>query len=276
MEFPDYFFRVHTKYYYQDGTINKVLVGPFDYTQMIKYIKDTTDDHNMKDLRVECNDSKFTYLGSYYLNENGSQLKLSLADNPIIPVGLFKFLTIETPFIKMKLQFIELSRYRYEIIGLDNIYSGLEYHQMFNTLDYIINKNNFSNVRVNIYNPKTISNNLKGYIGRYRFNNDGSKLIPDLIDSAIFQLSILNTVLDTKQIYDKLQNQKNNEKCKYIIIHDNRVVKGSFDDMREFLKSIPLSEVNQVTICDIDDNTVYKMTDILSSFKTNDGKKLIY
>lgn len=276
MELTDFLYRVHGKHYFPNGSISEVIQGPFKYEWMMEFIEEFVDHHNLNDLQIEINDSKYTYLGNYRLNENGSQLKLSLSDNPIIPVGLFKFLTIDTPNIRKKLCLMEMKKYQYEIIGLDNIHSGLSYIQMFNVINTMVDKNNFGKIRINIYNPTTQTNHLKGYIGRYKFNNEGSKLVPDLIESAIFQLSIFYSEIDTKQVYDKLQSQMKDSYSQYIIIYNDRVVKGSLNDIREFLKSISATEISKVTICDLDDNTVYKPTDILESFKSNNGKNLIY
>jgi len=198
MELTDFLLRIHGKHYFPNGDIRKVVQGPFKYDRLMEFLEGFIDHNNLKDLKVECNNSDYSYLCTYKFNENGSQLKMSLADNPIIPVGLFKFLTIETPNVKQKLQNIELNNYSYIIRDLTTVKPDVDvawsYTSMLNNLNRIVDKDNFKKIRITVRNPKMYTNHLCGYIGKFKFNQDGSKLIPDL-DTAIFQLSLFKLKL---------------------------------------------------------------------------------
>ncbi|ARF12277.1 hypothetical protein Klosneuvirus_4_92 [Klosneuvirus KNV1] len=287
MELTDFLFRIHGKHYFPNGDISKVVQGPFKYDRLMEFLEGFIDHNNLKDLKVECNNSDYSYLGTYKFNENGSQLKMSLADNPVIPVGLFKFLTIETPNVKQKLQNIELNKYSYIIRDLTTVKPDVDvawsYTSMLNNLNRIVDKNNIEKIKITVRDPKMYTNHLYGYIGKFKFNQDGSKLIPDL-DTAIFQLSLFKTEINTKQIYEKLNHIVDDKKVvcnsvdlivpRYIILNNTSARRSTLKDIKKYMETIPISEVKQVNICDLEEMTVYKFSLENMDFKSNNGKSL--
>lgn len=51
-------------------------------------------------------------------------------------------------------------------------------------------------------------------------------------------------------------------------------IRGTLEDIKKYMTTIPISEVKQVNICDLEEMTVYKFSAEIMDFKSNNGKSL--
>jgi len=291
MNQSDFLYRIFGNHL-EHGSITNVVQGMFKYNSMMNFLEELTSFDNFKTIFVEIceiNDKNYKRIGEYKFNDNGSQLKLNLSNSSAIPAGLFKFQTIDTPTIHQKICLHKFKHYFFDVFVNSNpVTTNMSYTRMLELLNVLVDKENFDKIRISVFNLENIiKNHGTSYAGKLKFNQDGSKLVPDLTNTGIFQLCIMKTEINTPEIYKKLHDQYNQDvkmenngvntkSNKYLFIYNNCSISGTLDDMAKELKYIPTYEIEKVIICDLNDNTVYKISDILSAFKTKDGKKLSF
>lgn len=151
---------------------------------------------------------------------------------------------------------------------------GYLYDELLTMLNSLVNKYDYKDIKIDVRNPKHKSSGDMMNVGSLKFNLDGSKLVPDLSENGIFQLGLLNSVIETPMIHYKLRSKQNPESNNYLAIHNGNCQKGTLNEIKEFLNSVPLPNLCEVSICDLNDTIVYKLDYDSMNFESKNGNSL--